>query len=141
MVHTGDVRKRVLRAIEEARRVARDRRAQAAAAEGEGAHALANVVTPVFKTVASALTAEGYAFKVTTPSRAVRMEVSPQDFIEITMDTNRTPPALLGRVSRAWGRRVLVEELVVREAPELGTLSEDDVLDWTLAQIGPFVER
>ena len=102
---------------------------------------LTDVIAPVFKTVAAALTAEGYTFRVLTPSGAVRMESTPQDFIEVTLDVVRDPPALLGRVSRAWGRRVLVEELVVRAAPDIGALTDEDLLDWVIGQIGPFVER
>lgn len=141
MVETSDVRKRVLRAIDDARRAATERRARATQAEIDGAAVLTTVIAPVFKTIASALTAEGYAFAVTTPSGAVRLETSPQNFVEVTLDTVRDPPALVGRVSRTWGRRVLVEELVVREAPDIGAVTEDEIVGWTLGQIGPFVER
>ncbi len=141
MVDTGEVRKRVLRAIDEAHRDASERRARADEAKQEGATALTDVVAPLFKTVAAALKAEGYHFSVTTPAGAVRLEKTPQDFIEIGLDTVRDPPALLGQISRTWGRRVIVEELVVREAPGLGSLTGSDVLDWVLAQIKPLVER
>ncbi len=143
MVATGEIRKRVLRAIDESRHAAVTRRARAEEAERDGTAVLTDVITPLFKTVAAALKAEGYGFRVVTPPGSVRLasEVSSEDFIEVTLDTLRDPPALVGRVSRTWGRRVLVDELMVREASAIRTLTGDDALEFVLGQLGPFVER
>ena len=142
-IAAGDVRQRVLHAIHAARRAAAERRALAAAAEQDGTAALEGVAAPVFKAVAAVLRAEGYGFRVLTPARSVRLtaEAAPEDFIELVLDTTRDPPALVGRVSRAWGRRVLVDEQVVREAPALRGLTTDDALEIVLERLGPFVER
>lgn len=142
-IAAGDVRQRVLHAIHAARRAAAERRALAAAAEQDGTAALEGVAAPVFKAVAAVLRAEGYGFRVLTPAGSVRLaaEAAPEDFIEIVLDTTRDPPALVGRVSRAWGRRVLVDEQVVREAPALRDLTTDDALEIVLDRLGPFVER
>lgn len=141
-IAAGDVRQRVLHAIHAARRAAAERRALAAAAEQDGTAAL-EVAAPVFKAVAAVLRAEGYGFRVLTPAGSVRLaaEAAPEDFIELVLDTKRDPPALVGRVSRAWGRRVLVDEQVVREAPALRGLTTDDALEIVLERLGPFVER
>lgn len=141
-IAAGDVRQRVLHAIHAARRAAAERRALAAAAEQDGTAAL-EVAAQVFKAVAAVLRAEGYGFRVLTPAGSVRLaaEAAPEDFIELVLDTTRNPPALVGRVSRAWGRRVLVDEQVVREAPALRGLTTDDALEIVLERLGPFVER
>ena len=142
MVETADVGKRVRHAIQQAKRTAQERRARAAAAEREGGSALARV-TPVFKTVAATLTAEGYPFQIFTPAGVVRLAagVSGQNFIELALDTMRDPPALVGRVSREWGRRVLVDEKIVLEDPAIASLTEEDALAFVLAELPPFVDR
>lgn len=143
MVATGEIRKRVLRAIAEARQAAARRRVDAEAAERDGTAVLAEVIAPVFKTVAATLKAEGFGFRVLTPSRAVRLasDVSSEDFLEVALDTIREPPALVGRISHTWGRRVLVDELVVREGAAIQTLTQDDTLAFVLGQLAPFVAR
>ncbi len=141
-IAAGDVRQRVLRTIEAARRAAEARRARAAEAERDGKAVLAEVVAPACRAVAAVLKAEGYGFHVLTPVGSVRLaaDAAAEDFIEIALDTTRDPPALVGRVSRAWGRRVLVDEQVVREAP-LGGLTEDEAVAIVLERLAPFVER
>ena len=83
----------------------------------DGAEILAGVVAPLFTVVAAALKAEGYRFRVLTPAGTVRLaaESSADDYIEVAIDTLRDPPGLVGRVSRRWGRRVLVEHLGFEE--------------------------
>ena len=139
----GDIRKRVRRTIADARRAAAERRAQVAAAERDGAEVLADVAAPLFTMLAAALKAEGYRFRVLTPAGTVRLaaESSGDDYIEIALDTTREPPGLVGRVSRGWGRRVLVDETTLREAADISSLTADDLLDFTLAQLPPFVGR
>ena len=142
LVAAADVRQRVLRTIEASRRAAAARRERTAEAERDGETVLADVVAPAWKAVAAVLKAEGYGFRVLTPVGSVRLaaDATAEDFIELTLDTTRDPPALVGRVSRAWGRRVLVDEAVVREAP-LGGLTGDEAIEIVLARLGPFVER
>ena len=142
VIAAGDVRQRVLHAIDSARRAAAERRVRAAEAQGDGTAVLAGVVAPVFRAVAAVLKAEGYGFHVLTPVGSVRLaaEAASENFIEINLDTTRDPPALVARVSRAWGRRVLVDEQVVREAPIRG-LTEDDAVEIVLERLVPFVER
>ncbi len=142
-VDVGDIRKRVRRTIAEARTVAAERRAQVAAAEEDGARVLSDVVAPLFTMLAAALRSEGYRFRVITPAGAVRLaaESSADDYIEVTLDTTRDAPALVARTSRTWGRRVLVDETTLREAAEIGGLTAENLLEFTLAQLAPFVGR
>ena len=143
MIETADIRRRLRRTIEEAKRAAAERRNRAQAADREGSEVLAAVVAPLLKTVAAALKAEGYSFRVFTPPRAVRLssETSGDDFIELAVDTTRAVPALVGRVSRTWGRRVLTHETVVREGPDIASLTDTNTLEFVMAELPPFVER
>ena len=142
-MEVGDIRKRVRRTIAEARRAAAERREQVAAAEQDGARVLADVAAPLFTVLAAALRSEGYRFQVLTPAGAVRLvaESSADDFLEVTLDTQRDPPALVARVSRTWGRRVLVDETTLREAADIGSLTAEDLLEFSLAQLAPFLGR
>lgn len=140
---TGDVRRRVRRAIDDARARAQERRRHAAAAEEEGRRVLRVVVAPLFRTVASALKAEGYRFAVETPAGAVRLSPggASEDVIEVALDTTRDPPALMGRMTYARGQRLLSDERVVAEHPALGDLTAEDVLGFVLSALAPLIER
>ena len=142
-LETADVQKRVRRLVEDSKHKSRTRRDRAASAGHLGTSVLAHVVTPVVKTVAAALMAEGYSFRVSTPSGAVRLvaEASADDFIDVALDTRRDPPALVARVSRRWGRRVLVDEHVVCEDAAIADLTDEGTLDFFLSVLGPFLER
>ena len=139
----GDIRKRVRHTIAESRRAAAARRTLVADAERDGEAILTDVVAPLFAVVAAALKAEGYRFRVLTPAGTVRLaaESSADDYIEVAIDTLRDPPGLVGRVSRRWGRRVLVDETVLREAAAISGLTAENLLEFTLARLGPFVSR
>ena len=143
MIETAELRKRLCRTLDEAKRAAAARRRRAAAAEQDGARVLAEVVAPLFKTVASFLKAESYPFRVITPHEAVRLasETSGENFIELAVETTTDVPAIVGRVSRTWGRRILTNETVVAEATDIANLSDEDVLAFLLKALPPFVER
>ena len=143
MTETSKIRNRLRETIKQAKHAATERRRMARTAEETGTRVLASVATPVFKTMAGALKAEGYPFRVFTPAAEVRLasEKSGDEFIELALDTARDTPALVGRVSRTWGRRLLVDEQVVREGDGIGGLTEEDVLSFLLERLPPFVER
>ena len=140
---TGDIRRRVRRTIDDARARAQERRRNVAAAEEDGGRALRVVAAPLFRTVASALKAEGYRFAVETPAGAVRLSPggASEDIIELALDTAREPPALVGRTAYVRGRRMLSDERVVAEHPALGDLAAEDLLDFVVSALAPLVER
>ena len=140
---TGDIRRRVRRTIDDARARAQERRRDVAAAEADGGRALRVVAAPLFRTVASALKAEGYRFAVETPAGAVRLSPggASEDIIELALDTAREPPALVGRTAYVRGRRMLSDERVVAEHPALGDLAAEDLLDFVVSALAPLVER
>ena len=142
MAETAQIRQRVRRMINQAKRTAEVRRARVAAESRDGERVLRQVAAPMFKTVAAALKAEGHPFRVSTPADAVRMstEASGENFIELVFDTAGEQSELRGRVSRVRGHRLLVEEKVVSQGPAVGSFSDEDALAFLLSELGPFVE-
>jgi hypothetical protein len=142
-VEVADVRRRVRLRITEARQAAAAHRAEVDAAERDVVPFLNEVAGPVFQMFAQALTAERYPFKVSTPSGALRLtpERSRNDFIEIELDTALNPPQVIGRVNYTHGSRGVAIERPIRENTAVADLTQEDVLDFLVAEIGPFVER
>ena len=143
MLDIADVRKRVRLTIEQSRSRAQERRNRVASVEREIIAVLEHVVAPVFRVVAGALKSEGYLFRVLTPSGSVRLvtETKENDFIELRLDSMRDPPVLMARISRTWGRRVLVDDKTILDSQSITNWTEDEVLVFLLGEIKPFVER
>jgi hypothetical protein len=143
MIEPADVRRRLLQRIEAVRREAAARRGAVSDAEREYERFLDERAVPVFRTLAAALRAEGAAFQVFTPAGSVRLasERSRDDFIELALDTTRDRVEVVGRTSVTRGSRLLSDERPVREGAEVRDLTEEDVLEFVLKVIGPFVER
>jgi hypothetical protein len=97
---------------------------------------------PLFKQVAQALKVSGYGFTVFTPGGGVKLmsDKSAEDYIEVSLDSSGDRPEVLGRVSRARGRRVIESERPIAPKP-VGDLTEDDLFEFVLKEIVPFVER
>ena len=97
---------------------------------------------PLFKQVAQALKVSGYAFTVFTPGGSVKLmsDKAAEDYIELSLDSSGDRPAVMGRVSRTRGRRVIESEHPIAAKP-VGELTEEDVLEFVLKEIAPFVER
>src|SRR5215210_4410884 len=108
-MEVSDVRRRIRAAIEAARARAAERRSRTDEASRAYDVFLETIAIPAFHTVANALTGEGHRFKVITPGRAVRMspERSAEDFIELALDTEREPAAVLIQTARGRGRRMV----------------------------------
>ena len=142
-MEVSEVRRRVRAAVEQARRRAADRRARAEDASRAYDQFLRAVAVPAFQLVAAALAGEGHRFKVFTPAGSVRLasERSADDFVELTFDADREPPAVLLRVSRGRGRRLVTSEREVKPGRRIADLTEEEIVDDVLAEIGPFVDR
>jgi hypothetical protein len=142
-MEVSDVRRRIRAAIDAARVRAAERRARTDEASRAYDVFLETVAVPAFHTVASALTGEGHRFKVITPGRAVRMspERSAEDFIELSLDTERDAPAVVLVTSRGRGRRTIGTERLVREDLPIAELAEEDVVAALLEELLPFIER
>ena len=134
------VRKRLTETIERAKKQAAERRARSDQAARDFAVFLQKVAVPLFRQVANALKADGYAFTVFTPSDSVRLmsDRSADDYIELTLDTTENPPCVVGQISRTRGRRVIDAERAVG-APD--AVTEEQLLDFLLKELEAFVER
>jgi hypothetical protein len=142
MAETSDVRRLVREAIEEAQAAATKRRIRVASATREGERVIRQIATPLFRTIANALKAEGQLFRVDTPTGAVRLTAlgGSENFVELALDTARDPPVVELRVNRVRGRRVALEERVVCQDPGIGSLTEDAILDVVMPALLPFLE-
>ncbi len=138
----SDVRRRLTQTIERARREAAGRRARHDEAAREYALFLERVAVPVFRQVANVLRTEGYAFRVFTPSESVRLmsEARADDYIELSLDTSGGHPSVMGATRLARGRRVVESERRLGTQP-IPELTEEDVLNFLLTELEPFVVR
>jgi hypothetical protein len=136
----SSVRRRLTETIERARKQAAERRERGDRATRDFEVFLQKIAVPLFRQVANALKADGYAFTVFTPSGSVRLmsDRSASDYIELTLDTAANPPHVFGRISRARGSRVIDAERPIG-APE--ALTEEQVLEFVLKELEAFVER
>ena len=78
-----------------------------------------------------------------TPGGAARLalERSPEEFIELALDTERDQPAVMLRSTRGRGRRMVSSERVAREGSTIATLTQEDVVGLLLDELVPFIER
>ena len=134
------IRKRLTETIERAKKQAAERRGRSDQASRDFEVFLQKIGVPLFRQIANALKADGYAFTVFTPSGSVRMmsDRSSDDFIELSLDAAEDPPQVMAHVSRTRGRRVLDAERPVG-APE--ALTEEELLTFVLKELEAFVER
>jgi hypothetical protein len=139
----SDVRRRLRGAIEEAKKRAAERRARADEASSAYETFLPAVAIPAFHAMSQALSGEGHRFKVLTPGRAVRLssEFTPDDFLELALDTTADRPELVLTTSRGRGRRKVSDEHAVFAGRPIPELTQDDVIELLVAEIVPYVER
>ena len=142
-MEVSEIRRRLRGAIEAARREAQERRGRSDQAARDYEVFLGERAVPLFHTLASALVAEGHRFKVFTPAGSVRLasESGGEDYIELLLDTSVDPPVVVGRTSRGRGRRVNTAERPVKESVPIDQLTEEDVLDFLVTELAPFLER
>lgn len=141
MVEVADVRRKFRARIEQARRASAERRTEADRAAQDYEIFLRDVATPAFRMVASVLSAEGYPFKVFTPASSLRLasDRSREDFFELELDTESAHPQVVGRVNRSRGGRVTTLERPIREGKRVADLTQDDVVEFFLEEIEPFL--
>ena len=140
-METSTVRNRLNLVIDAAKRSSAARRAR----NDEAARSYERVIefaVPLFKQIAQALKVSGYLFSVFTPGGSVKLmsDKSPEDYIELSLDTSGEHPMVMGHVSRTRGRRVIESEHPIAQKP-VNELTEEDVFEFLLKEIEPFVER
>ena len=144
MLDAGEVRKRLRQTIETAKRDAAARRAALSSEQQAFDAFLENRAVPVLRLVASALKAEGHVFQVLTPAGTARLQSDRErdDYLEIVLDGTKKTPAVIGRTSYVRGSQLETSEHRIGDASALvSDLTDEDVFEWVLRVIIPFVER
>lgn len=137
------VRNRLRRTLEAARERAQQRRQRGSEAEKEYAAFLEHVAIPVVRQLAGALKAEGYAFTVFTPGGGLRLasDRARDDYIEFALDMNAPAPHVVARISYSRGSRTLEDERPIKDGVAPGALTDEDVLEFLLEALEPWLER
>lgn len=143
MLEAGEVRKRLRYTIEAAKRDAATRRAAMGEVQTAYEAFLEEHAVPVLRQVASALKAEGHVFQVLTPAGTARLvsDRSKDDYLEVVLDGARKTPEVIGRVNRVRGSEMIADDQPIRANARVSDLTDEDVLEWVLRVIVPFVER
>src|SRR6266487_3966409 len=122
----SDLRKRILRALDDARKESAARRHATDRAAADYERFLAEVAVPLFRQAATVLRAEGQDFAAHTPAGSVRLmsDRASQDFIELELDATNPQPQVIGRTSLARGRKgLIVEERPIAPGKAIGELN------------------
>lgn len=134
----SDLRKRILRALDDARKDQSSRRGVLDEASQAYATFLQTFGVPLLKQAVSVLRAEKHSFTVNTPAGGAQLisDASPNTFLEFALDTTGPTPQVIGRVSLAHGRQGrIVEERPVAAGKPVASLTEEDVATFLVAEI------
>jgi len=141
---TSELRKRILRALDEGRKDAAARRGVVDEAAKAYELFLSATAVPLLKQAATVLNAENQPVAVHTPAGSARLslEKSPQTFIEVELDSAGHRPVVVGRVSLDRGHRgVTVEEKPLGDGKPVASLTEEDLSTFLVAQIPRLLAR
>lgn len=142
MADVAQIRKRIQRAIEQARREAADRRARVHEAQRAYDEFLETRAIPAFRSVAIVLKAEGLVWEVMTPSGEVRLvpDRRRDESIALSFDASAEPPQPLVSITRGRGSRTLHAERPIKAGtPASSALTEDDVVDMLVEELRPWL--
>jgi hypothetical protein len=146
----SDLRKRILRALDEARVEAATKRAGVEVAkraeldEAQRAYDkfLDTIAVPLLKQTQDILKAERKPFTVHTPVGSARLasDTESNTFLEFQLQTSTDPAQVIGKVSRARGRqRVVVDERPVADGKAVAALTDEDVAAFLVTEIPKLV--
>jgi hypothetical protein len=142
MADVAQIRKRIQKAIELARRDAADRRTRVLDAQKAYEEFLETRAIPAFRSVAIVLKSEGLAWEVMTPSGEVRLvpDRHRDESIALTFDATADPPQPMVSITRGRGSRVVHAERPVRAGtPSPAALTEDDVVEMLIDELRPWL--
>lgn len=142
MADVSQIRKRIQKAIEVARREASDRRTRLHEAQRAYDEFLDTRAIPAFRSVAIVLKSEGLAWEVMTPSGEVRLvpDRKRDESIAISFDASADPPQPMVSITRGRGSRVLHAERPIKAGtPASSALTEDDVVDMLVDELRPWL--
>jgi hypothetical protein len=148
----SELRKKILRALDEGRldagsaRGDRDASKRAERDEVQRAYDkfLETVAVPLLRQAQSILKAEQKMFTVHAPAGSAKLasDSSAQTFLEFSLDSSGDRATVLGRTSRARGRqRVIVDERPITADKAVGELTDEDVAAFLVAELPKLVGR
>jgi hypothetical protein len=140
----SDLRKRIVRALDDARKEAAVRRQGVDRASADFERFLSSIAVPLFRQAAVVLKAEGHPFTVETPTGSVRLssDHSSETFLELELDGSGVVPQVIGRTSIDRGRRgVVVDEKPVSPGTPIAQLGDEDVSKLLVAEVHRLVAR
>jgi hypothetical protein len=142
-LEVSQVRRRLLNAIDASRRRSQQRRERVSEAQRAYETFLDAVATPVTRQLANALKAEGYSFTLFTPTGGLRLasDSGRDDFIDFALDSSGEQPEVIARVSYSRGSRTLDEERPVKRGAAPDAITEEDVLEFLVDALEPWLER
>ena len=110
---------------------------------GVPSNAASNVAVPLARQVANVLKAEGRSFTVSTPGRTVRIETDRgrDDYVEISLNTDVDPPSVVAHIRHTRGSRTIDEERALKSGAPPDEISEDELLEFLLRALEPWIER
>ena len=140
----SELRKRILRALDDARLEAASRRTRVDEARAAYERFLTDVAVPLMRQAAMVLTAAGQPFQVHTPASGARLvhDQQPDTFLEVELDVSGSLPQVIGRVSLKRGRvGQVVTERPVHPMASVHELTESDVSEFLVTEIPKLVVR
>ena len=140
----SELRKRILHALDTARKDAVVRRSTVDEAARAFERFLETIAVPLLKQSQDVLRAEGQSFTTHAPVGSARLVSgsSPNTFVEFTLDITPAVPQVIGRVSLARGRQaVVVEERPISTTKAVADLSDDDVAQFLVTEIPKLIVR
>ena len=126
-----------------ARERARQRRQKSDEAERAYVTFLDSVAAPLARQIVNALRAEGYSFTLSTPGRGLRLSLDAgrDDFVELALVTDVDKPHVVGRIRRTRGSRTFDEERPVKQDAGPEDVTEDELLEFLLGTLEPWLAR
>ena len=142
-MEVSHVRRKLTAAIEQARRIAQQRRERSSEVQRAYEAFLADVAVPIARMLGNVLKAEGYPFTVATPGGGLRLisDKGRDDYVEIGLDTASNPPEVVGRIRYARGSRTIAEERPVKPGASPQAITEEEFLDFLIGAVEPWLER
>jgi hypothetical protein len=140
----SELRKRILHALDAARKDAVTRRTEVDEAARAYEQFLENVAGPLLKQAQAVLRAEQQLFTVHTPAGSIRLvsDSAPQTFVEFVLEVSPRVPQVIGRVSLTRGRQgVVVEERPLAPGKPVAALTEDDMAQFLVTEIPKLIVR
>jgi hypothetical protein len=140
----SELRKRILRAIDDAKTDLSERRTVLDTAGKAYEGFLDATAVPLLRQAANVLKASGHLFDVHTPAGSVRLvaERSPHTFLEIDLDVSGSEPEVIGRISLTRGRQgLVVEERPIVPGRPVAKLTEEDLTAFLVSEIPKLVVK